>query len=322
MEKNIRHISTIEEYNDLLGTETLNPLVSIIDFSKAHPVRNQLHTFGFYAVFLKEVKCGDMRYGRQYYDYQEGTLVCLAPGQVIGIEDDGREYQPKGYALLFHPDFIQGTGLTRNMKKYSFFSYEVNEALHISEREKMLITECLHNVEAEISAAVDRHSRTLIVSNIELLLNYCLRFYDRQFATREVQNRDVLATFEQIIDDYFHSALPREKGLLTVGYCADKMHLSANYFGDLVKKETGRAPHEHIRLKLIDIAKDYIVGSSQTIAEISYALGFWYPQHFTRMFKEMTGHTPAEYRKMAWKPENRANMTKAALQEYGSYRKK
>lgn len=294
--KDILEIPSVVKYNELLGVETPHPLVNVIDLSKAKPMRHFLHNFGFYAIFLKDVKCGDMRYGRQYYDYQEGTLVCLAPGQIAGIEDNGEVFQPKGYALVFHPDLIRRTSLGHNIKRYSFFSYEANEALHLSESERTLVVECLHNISNELHHSIDSHSKTLITSNIELLLNYCVRFYDRQFITRENVNKDILSKFEQLIDNYFTSDLPLRHGLLSVGYCAEQLHLSANYFGDLIKKETGKTPLEHIRLSLMNIAKERVLNPSHSISEIAYSLGFQYPQHFTRLFKKMVGCTPNEYR--------------------------
>ncbi|MBD9178957.1 MAG: AraC family transcriptional regulator, partial [Odoribacter splanchnicus] len=244
----------------------------------------------------KDVKCGDLRYGRQYYDYQEGTLVFLAPGQVVEVGNRDQAVQPKGWGLLFHPDLLKGTSLGRMMKNYTFFSYESNEALHLSDQERQVVFECLGNIEAELHRGIDKHSKMLITSNIELLLNYCLRFYDRQFITRENVNKDILIRFEELIDDYFQSGKPMNTGLLTVGYCADRLHLSANYFGDLIKKETGRTAQEHIQMKLMDIAKEKVLDPSKTISEISYELGFQYPQHFTRLFKRCVGCTPNEYR--------------------------
>lgn len=181
-----------------------------------------------------------LRYGCNYYDYQEGTLVFLAPGQVIGVEDDGKVYQPQGMALVFHPDLLRGTTLGRTIKDYTFFSYQVNEALHLSEQERHIIIDCFRNIEEELHHTIDKHSQRLIVSNIELFLNYCVRFYDRQFITRENVNKDILTRFENLLNDYFYSEKPESSGLPTVKYCADQMHLSANYFGDLIKKETGK----------------------------------------------------------------------------------
>ena len=202
----ILKLDNIFQYNDMMGQETLHPLVSVVDFSKCKPMLHSLQRFGFYAVFLKDVKCGDIRYGRNYYDYQEGTLVFLAPGQVVGIVNNGEYFQPKGWALLFHPDLIRGTSLVREMKNYTFFSYESNEALHLSEQERKVILDCFHNIESELQHAIDKHSKTLIVNNIELFLNYCVRFYDRQFITRSHVNKDILTRFENLLNDYLQSA--------------------------------------------------------------------------------------------------------------------
>lgn len=295
--EDILKLEHIYQYNDWVGYETLHPLVSVIDFSKCSGIEQARQLYGFYAVFLKDVKCGDLRYGRQYYDYQEGTLVFLAPGQIVDMVGmKGQTFQPKGWGLLFHPDLLRGTSLARSMRNYTFFSYESNEALHLSEQERQVVIDCLNNIEAELHRSIDKHSKMLITSNIELLLNYCLRFYDRQFITRENVNKDSLLRFEKLIHDYFQSDKPKTMGLLTVGYCAEQLHLSANYFGDLIKKETGRTAQEHIQMKLIDIAKEKVLDPGRTISEISYELGFQYPQHFTRLFKRCVGYTPNEYR--------------------------
>lgn len=292
----ILKLDHVYQYNDLLGQETLHPLVSVIDLSTCEPMQHRRQTFGFYTVYLKDVKCGDMRYGRSYYDYQEGTLVFLAPGQVVGFENNGEKFQPRGWALAFHPDLIRGTSLGRNIAQYTFFSYESNEALHLSEQERTIVLDCLHNIRAELQHAIDKHSRRLIVSNIELLLNYSTRFYERQFLTRGEVNRDVLSGFERLLADYFQSDLPHTEGVPTVRWCAGQLHLSANYFGDLVKKETGKSAQEYIQLKVIDIAKERIFDTSQSISEIAYGMGFKYPQHFSRLFKKVVGCAPNEYR--------------------------
>lgn len=299
MEKNIRYIESVCEYNDLLGVETFHPLVSVIDLSKARPLKHMRHIFRFYAVYLKDVRCGDMIYGRQYYDYQEGTLVCLAPGQVIGIEDNGETYQPKGWALVFHPDLMRGTTLGQHMREYSFFSYESNEALHLSGRERGMVIDCFQKIAHELEHAIDRHSRRLITINIEVLLDYCLRFYERQFITRSQVNRDVLTRFERLLDDYFVGDHAQREGLPTVKYCAGELCLSPNYFGDMVKKETGKTAQEYIRLRLIDAAKEKVLDPEKTISQVAYELGFQYPQHFTRLFKKTVGCTPNEYRTKA-----------------------
>ena len=294
----VMRLDQVRQYNELLHVETLHPLVSVIDFSQCRMTEHIRFSFGFYAIFLKEVRCGDLTYGRSTYDYQEGTLVCLAPGQCIGIDNRGVKFQPKGWALLFHPDLLRGTELGRNIRRYTFFSYEVREALHLSEQERQTVIECLRNIRHELQQPADRHSRTLIVNNIEMLLNYCTRFYDRQFITRsQVANKDILTRFEQILNDYFASEQPLDAGLPTVQYCAAQLHLSPNYFGDLVKRETGRTAQEHIQLRLIDAAKERIADPGRPISDVAYCLGFKYPQHFTRLFKKITGLTPNEYRK-------------------------
>ena len=293
----IEHFEHVFEYNDLLGVETLHPLVSVIDLSKSRRIRHMRHTFGFYTLFLKEVRCGNLIYGRQYYDYQEGTIVAIAPGQVAGVEDNGEEFQPKGWALVFHPDLIRGTSLGRNIRSYSFFSYEANEALHLSEQERAIVVDCLHKIRTETEHAVDKHTRRLITANIELLLDYCVRFYERQFLTRSQVNSDLLIRFETLLDAYFSSDRPQSEGLPSVKYFAEQLHLSANYFGDLIKKETGRTAQEHIQSKLIDMAKERIFDARKSVSEVAYELGFKYPQHFSRLFKKATGLTPKEYRK-------------------------
>ena len=294
----ILNLDTVSKYNDLFGVETLHPLVSVIDFSKCEAVDPRRMRVGFYTVFLKEVKCGEMLYGRGTYDYQDGTMVFLAPGQCYGINATGK-VKGKGWALVFHPDLLRGTQLGRNIRQYTFFSYEVNEALHLSEQERRTILDCMHNIDHELHHAIDKHSRTLIVNNIEMLLNYCVRFYDRQFITRsEVVNRDILSRFERLLDDYMDSDKPQTIGLPTVQYCAGELHLSPNYFGDLIKRETGRTAQEQIRLRLIDAAKERVLDRSRSISEIAYDLGFKYPAHFTRLFKNTVGCTPLEYRSM------------------------
>lgn len=290
-------IDTVSQYNDLLGLETAHPLVSVIDLSKAHPLRHQRHVFNFYTIFLKEVKCGDIIYGRQRYDYQEGTVVCLAPGQVIGIEDNGETFQPRGWALCFDPELIRGTHLFAAMRDYTYFSYDVREALHLSAEERRLFVDCLNKIDSELHHGVDRLSKRLIANNIELLLNYCLRFYERQFITRQqAAESQVLGNFESLLNKYFSSDDLREHGLPSVRWCASQLCLSPNYFGDLVKKETGRTPQEFIHDMAISTAKHNLHHTNKTISEIAYDLGFGYPQHFSRLFKSITGVTPNQYR--------------------------
>ena len=294
--ENVLKLDRVEQYNDLVHYPTLHPLVSVIDFSQCPLCERVRFCVGFYTVFLKDVKCGDIQYGRRTYDYQEGTLVFLAPGQCVGFDNRGVKFQPKGWALLFHPDLIRGTSLGRNIGRYTFFSYESYEALHLSEQERHVVIDCLQNIAGELQHAIDKHSRTLIVSNIELLLNYSVRFYERQFTTRSDVNKDALSGFERLLNDYFRDDAPQRDGVPSVRWCAEQLHLSANYFGDLVKKETGKSAQEYIQLKVIDIAKERMFDTTKSISEIAYELGFRYPQHFTRLFKKCVGQSPNEYR--------------------------
>tara|TARA_A100000171_G_scaffold43563_1_gene45681 strand:- start:500 stop:1402 length:903 start_codon:yes stop_codon:yes gene_type:complete len=295
----ILRFDTVSQYNTFNNHETLHPLVSVIDFSKADPRRLKRSYYGFYMVLLKDVDCGDLRYGKNTYDYQEGTLVFLAPGQILGMSNNDEQlYQPKGHGVIFHADLIKGTSLGRNISDYSFFNYNVNEALHISAQERNLILDSLSKISHELQHAVDSHSKRLIPSNIELLLNYCIRFYDRQFTTRDNANKGILAKFETLLNDYFSSDKPTTTGLLSVAYCANQLHLSPNYFGDLIKKETGKTANEFIQLKLIDVAKERIFNADKSLSEIAYNLGFKYPQHFSRFFKQHVGMSPLVYRNL------------------------
>ncbi|MBS1532538.1 MAG: helix-turn-helix transcriptional regulator [Bacteroidetes bacterium] len=297
MDKMLR-FNTVSEYNAFNNNVTRHPLVGVVDYSKAAPRQGARMYFGFYTIILKDVKCGDLVYGRNTYDYQESTLVFIAPGQVAGVNSNGEVFQPKGYGLIFHPDFIHGTSLGRHIQDYSFFGYQSNEALHLSESERKIILDCFSKIEYELEHAIDKHSKKLIITNIELFLNYCMRFYDRQFITRDNAHKGILEKFESLLNDYFESDKPQSIGLPSVAWCAGQMHLSANYFGDLVKKETGRPAQEYIQVKLMDVAKEKIFDRSKSVSEVAYELGFKYPQHFTRLFKQRVGQTPNEFRMM------------------------
>lgn len=292
----MNRFETITEYNNFNNHETLHPLVSVIDFSKASPRRLNRTYFGFYLVILKDVNCGDLRYGKNTYDYQEGTLIFLAPGQILDMEPSEELYQPKGHGVIFHQDLIHGTALGSHIDNYSFFSYNVNEALHLSERERQIIMDCFSKISYELEHAVDKHSKELISSNIELLLKYCERFYDRQFIIRDNTNKGILEKFENLLNGYYTTDKPKTFGLPSVAYFADELHLSANYFGDLIKKETGSSAQEYIQTKLIDVAKAKIFDADKSISQIAYELGFKYPQHFNRLFKQKVGVTPNEYK--------------------------
>ncbi len=287
---------TVSAYNAFNNNETLHPLASVIDLSKASPRQAKTMYFGFYVIFMKEVQCGDLRYGKNTYDYQEGTLVFIGPGQVVGGNNGGETYQPKGYALVFHPDLIHGSALGRRMHEYTFFGYQSNEALHLSERERKLVLDCFSQVAHELEHAIDKHSKKLVASNLELLLNYCTRFYDRQFITRDHVHKGILEKFEALLQDYFHSDKPQSIGLPSVAYCANELNLSANYFGDLIKKETGKSAQDHIQTKIIEVAKTRISDPDKSVSQVAYEMGFKYSQHFTRFFKQRVGQSPNAFR--------------------------
>ncbi|MDO4179891.1 MAG: AraC family transcriptional regulator [Bacteroidales bacterium] len=294
----IVNIATVSDYNAYWGLKDRHPLVNVLEGSQiTHPIPNCRKNFGMYVIFLKDVKCADyLKYGRKEYDYQENTLVFVSPGQILGYPADGSTYQAKGWCLYFSPELLRGTQLGRHIKDYTFFSYDVSEALHLSLQERETIIDCLRKIDDEINNGKDRHSNTIIASAIELFLNYCTRFYDRQFITRKKANKDILTRFEELLDNYFTSDKPQHLGTPTVAWCADQLHLSANYFGDLIKKETGKSAQEYVQQKTMDTAKTLLSDSDKTISEIAYYLGYQYPQYFSRAFKKWTGMTPNEYR--------------------------
>jgi AraC family transcriptional regulator, transcriptional activator of pobA len=293
----IQKLESVAQFNSQRGQETLHPLVSVLDQSKSKPVEAKRYLSEIYIIFLKDVKCEDFQYGRNKYDYQDESLLFIAPGQVFGFDLTKETLiQPRGWALVFHPDFIRGTALGKKITEYGFFSYDVTEALHISKRERQIVLECFKKIKEELQRNIDKHTVNVIVSNIELLLNYCLRFYDRQFITRAEVNKDILTRFEALLKGYYESDLPTTTGLPTVAYCASELALSANYFGDLVKKETGKTALEYIQEKVVDLAKERLLDESKSVSEVAFEMGYKYPQHFTRLFKQRVGMSPQEYR--------------------------
>ena len=296
MKQEIINMDSVQDYNENLGVETLHPLVSVVDMSELAEIRHSLKRFGFYCVILKQLECGTLLYGRNKYDYREGTLVFVAPGQIAGANDGGVSKHPKGWILMFHPDLLKGTSLASKMREYSFFSYTSNEALHTSERERQTIIGCMREIREELQHPVDKHSKRIIASNIELLLNHCIRFYDRQFVTREEMNHDVMKRFEELLNTYFDSPDVAKLGLPTVAWFADKLNLSPNYFGDLVKRELGISAQEHIQRYIIEQAKYLLVNERMTVSQAAYALGYKYPNHLSRVFKHATGISPNEYK--------------------------
>lgn len=287
---------SIKTYNEKFNHPTLHPLISLVDLSKGKPFKRSKFRLDFYAIIIKDSKCGDLRYGLKHYDYDEGTLVFFAPGQEAASEPEGEMHQPYGTALVFHPDLLRGTTLAKQIQEYSFFSYDSYEALHVSEKERAMIDICFANVESEIKQNIDKHSKKIIVTNLELLLKYCWRFYDRQFITREHVNHALIEQFDHLLTHYLLSDKLQKIGFPTVAYFADALHLSANYFGDLLKKETGKTALEYIHLKILELAKERILDTSKSISEVAYDLGFKYPQHFSRLFKQKVGVSPLEYR--------------------------
>jgi len=294
------HLKSIADLSRLLNENDFHPLVAVVDFSKTtdHIEEETRITTDFYSVMFKNYCKSSITYGRKAIDFNEGSLICMAPNQVIMIETEIEPREnPMGWGLFFHPDLIRNTSLNAKMKDYSFFSYERAEALHLSEKEKQLLFECIVKIKTELKENIDDYSQTIIVSTIELLLNYCNRFYGRQFITRKATNRDVLAKVEAFLKQHFSiKTLPN--GLPTVKHLADAVHLSPGYLGDLLKKETGLNAQEHIHQYVIEEAKNILLNSNQSVSEIAFHLGFEYPQYFSRLFKQKTGTSPVEYRNL------------------------
>lgn len=292
----IYEADTIERYNRYFGFETRHPLVGIVHFDNTVEQPTHWMHFGFYALFLKKTTGCRINYGKTTYDFDDETVVSFAPGQTVGIHrlEDGPA--PEAVGLLFHPDFLNRTTLGQKIKQYSFFSYASNEALHLSVEERMIIQDYMEKIQRELQHPIDKFTKSLIVSNIEIMLNYCMRFYERQFITREELNSSVMSRFEQLLDDYLDNGIGKEEGIPTVKFFADKVCLSPNYFGDLVKAETGKTAQEYIQLKMVNTAKSQLLDPKLTTKQIAEQLGFQYPQHFIRFFKKHVSVTPREYR--------------------------
>lgn len=286
---------TIEQYNRFFGFQTKHPLVGIVHFDRSIPQLTYRMTFGFYALFLKKTTGCIINYGKTVYDFDDETVVSFAPGQTVGIHRTEDGPVPEAIGLLFHPDFLHRTPLAQKMKQYSFFSYASNEALHLSVDERMILQDYMDKITRELEHPIDKFSKPLIVSNIEVLLNYCMRFYERQFVTREELNNDVLVRFEQLLNEYWDAGMAKQRGLPTVKYFAEKVCLSPNYFGDLVKSETGKTAQECIQLKIAEVAKSALLDSNLSSKQVADMLGFQYPQHFLRFFKKQVGCTPKEF---------------------------
>ena len=291
-------LNTVQDFNDYQGVETLHPLVSVVHVENTEHIQECVMHYGLYAIYLKENKGCKLSYGRTPYDFDEMTVTSFAPGQVVKVEPNPDVPFAKFTALVFHPDLLNRTALGRQMSRYEFFDYSSTEALHLSVQEVEVFKGVIAMIEQELHHAIDKHTRELIVSNIELLLNYCLRFYDRQFITREEINHSVVKRFMELLDDYISSKALRE-GLPTVAYFADKCCLSSGYFGNLVRVETGRTAKDIIADRLLAHAKQLLNDDTLTITMISERMGFDYPQHFVRFFKSHTGKTPSAFRKVS-----------------------
>ena len=288
-------INTVQDFNDYQGVETLHPLVSVVHVENTEHIKECVMHYGVYAIYLKENKGCKLSYGRTPYDFDEMTVTSFAPGQVVKVEPNPDVPFAKFTALVFHPDLLNRTALGTQMSRYEFFSYSSTEALHLSAQEVEVFRGVLTMIEQELHHSIDKHTRELIVSNIELLLNYCLRFYDRQFITREEINHGVVIKFLTLLDEYMNDKAKYE-GLPTVAYFADKCCLSNGYFGTLVKTETGRTAKDLINDRVLAKAKELLQSETITITEVSQRIGFEYPQHFVRFFKSFTGKTPSQWR--------------------------
>ncbi|MBL7911325.1 MAG: helix-turn-helix transcriptional regulator [Bacteroidia bacterium] len=299
--KPIIQLHNISDINNFVKSKTNHPLVAVVDFGKADEYIEEGTRISadFYSIMFKNYCANKLRYGRQSYDFQEGNLICIAPKQVLTMDKEiEKKENMMGWGLFFHPDLLRGTSLGSKMNEYTYFSYETSEALHLSDKEKQTLYDCVQKIETELQENIDSHSRNLIVTNIELLLNYLSRYYGRQFITRKNSNSKVVSQIEHLLKNYFTSDKLKEAGLPTVKYLADNVHLSASYLSDLLKKETGMNAQDHIHYYLIEEAKNILLNSDSSVSEIAYSLGFEYPQYFSKLFKQKTGQTPIEYRSL------------------------
>ena len=290
----ILKVRNVSDYSRHVGAESRHPLVCAIDFTDISPIPHSLNNYSVYGIFFHDKADITLEYGCGKYDYKKGTVICVAPGQIGGKEDNGERVDLTGWALLFHPDLLHGTHLEKTIKECSFFDYRVNEALHMTEEEHDLFISLMQQIHDEINRKHDSFQDTIIVEYIGLMLNFCRRFYNRQFMTRQLENSDTLMKFDSLLRDYFEENRQLSLGLPTVQYCADKLCMSSNYFGDLVKRATGETASNYIRQYIIQQAKNELA-AGKGIAQVAYGLGIEYPQHLSRMFKKQTGMTPSDY---------------------------
>lgn len=291
---NILKVRNVGDYSRWVGQTDRHPLVSVIDYAEVSPVRHSLNNYSIYGIFFHDKAEIDLTYGCGKYDYKGGTVICVAPGQIGGKEDNGEQVILTGWALLFHPDLLHGTPLEKAIKGYSFFDYRINEALHMTDEEYDILSSLMRQIRDELQKKHDQLQDSIIVGYIGLVLNFCQRFYNRQFMTRKLDNSDILMKFDRLLHDYFDGNMQLKHGLPTVQYCAGELCMSPNYFGDMIKKATGDTASYYIRQYIIQRAKNELA-TGESITQVAYGLGFEYPQHFSRMFKMQTGTTPSDY---------------------------
>lgn len=294
MAAKILKVNKTSDYSRYHGLTDRHPLITVIDFSEISPIRHSLNKYGVYGVFVQENNDLDLMYGCGKYDYKDGSLICVSPGQIGGKEENGERVSIGGWAMLFHPDLIRGTQLEKDITNYSFFDYSVNEALHMNEKEREIVVSIFKRIKSEIENPHDDLQNDILVSYISLLLKYCQRFYNRQFLTRKLSNNDILSKFDSFLKEYFTENRHTSSGLPTVSICAEHLCMSVNYFSDLIKKMTGESAGRHIRQFIIRQIKNELA-SGLTVAEAAYKLGFEYPAHLSRMFRKETGITPTQY---------------------------
>lgn len=294
----ISRYEKVRDYCKQIGLKCQNDLIAVVDYSSLQRLPLEVMSFGFYAIFLKESYDGHFTYGLSKYTYQNNSVIFVAPNQIFGIDSVKYEPSPSGYALLIHPDFLAGSPWADRIKQCSFFSYETNEALLVNEKEYQVLLTCLKNIAEELNNPIDSHTQQLVLSNLMVFFSYCTRPYDRQFHQRRTINNEIFERFNQVLEDYYVQGLPETLGLPTVSYCASQLSLSANYFGDLIKRVTGKSAKEHIQQVTIEHVKLLLANKKYNISEVAYKSGFKYPHHLSRVFKKITGLSPFEYRKV------------------------
>lgn len=291
-------IKSIQEQHQFWGLpKPKHPLVSVyrLEDTAVQPTLPEYYTMGFYCIAIKKNFEGKMKYGQRYYDFDSGIMSFISINQLLSFKQ-GDIAPSEGIILLFHPDFIAGYPLVKTIKEYGFFAYELSEALHLSEQEEVVVENILNNIEKEYESNIDRFSQNVIISQIELLLQYCNRYYSRQFITRKPANDDILARLENLLSDYINHGSLAEKGLPTVNYISEQLNVSPNYLSDMLRTITGQTTQQHIHKKLIEKAQELLITTPLTVSEIAYQLGFEYPQSFNKLFKNKINLSPSEYR--------------------------